>query len=196
MFSEAEKPVTGTVDRCPRERQMISRVLLLLGALVASTSWAAAQTAAQAPTSIGTFTAWNAYAATDGGDKTCFAAAQPQNSKYTRTISSRGDTFFMVTTIPAKSIRNEASTIVGFPFKAGSDVTANVDGTDFKMFFNDAAGETAWSVPDQEAALIEAMKKGSKLSVTSTSSRGTGVTDFYSLSGVTASLDAIAKECP
>lgn len=196
MFSETEKPVTGAVDRYSRERQMIPRALLLIGALVASTSWAAAQTAAPAPTSIGTFTAWNAYVSSEGGAKTCFAATQPQNSKYSQSISGRGDAFFMVTTISAKGIKNEVSTIIGFRFKAGSSVTANVDGTDFKMFFNDGAGETAWAVPDQEAALVEAMKKGRKMSVTSTSSRGTGVTDFYSLSGVTAALNAVAKECP
>ena len=167
------------------------RILLMTGALIASASMAAAQ----APTSIGAFKAWNAYVSTDGGAKTCFAASQPQSSKYSRTVSSRGDTFFMITTIPSKSISNEASTIIGFPFKAGSDVTATVDGTDFKMFFNDGAGETSWAVPDQEAALIEAMKKGTRMSVASTSSRGTSVTDFYSLSGVTAALDAVAKEC-
>jgi invasion protein IalB len=171
---------------------MNSRILLLTGALVASTSWAAAE----APTSIGSFNAWNAYVSADADGKTCFAAAQPQNSKYSRPVASRGDTFFMITTIPSKSIKNEASTIAGFPFKAGSDVTASVDGTDFKMFFNDAAGETSWAVPDQEAALIDAMKKGSKLSVSSTSSRGTAVTDSYSLSGITAALNAVAKECP
>ncbi len=191
MFIEADKSVTRATDRRPRERMMTSRFLLLAGALIASTSLAAAQ----APTSLGTFKAWNAYVSDNNG-KTCFAAAQPQNSKYTRTVSRRGDTFFMITTIPSKSIRNEASTIIGFPFKAGSDVTTNVDGTDFKMFFNDAAGETSWAVPDQEAALIEAMKKGTTMTVASTSSRGTGVTDTYSLLGITAALDAIAKECP
>ncbi len=167
-------------------------ILLLAGALIASTSWAAAQT----PTPIATFKAWGAYSSTEGSDKTCFAASQPTSSKYSRTIGSRGDTYFMITTIPSKSIKNEASTIIGFPFKAGSDVTANVDGTDFKMFFNDAAGETAWSVPDTEPTLIDAMKKGTKLTVSSTSSRGTDVTDTYSLSGVTAALDAVAKQCP
>ena len=172
---------------------MKPRILLLAGALIASTSWAAAQ----APTSIGTFKAWNAYVSNDDANgKTCFAASQPTNSKYSQSISGRGDTFFMITTIPTKSIRNEASTIIGFPFKAGSDVTVNVDGTDFKMFFNDTAGETAWSVPDTEPTLIEAMKKGTKLTVTSTSGRGTDVADSYSLSGVTAALDAVTKECP
>lgn len=171
---------------------MKSRILLLTGALIASTSWAVADAA---PTSIGTFNAWSAYVSNGADGKTCFAASQPQNSKYSRPVSSRGDTFFMITTIPSKNIKNEASTIIGFPFKAGSDVTADVDGTKYKMFFNDAKGETAWSVPDTEPALVEAMKKGTKLSVVSTSSRGTDVTDSYSLSGVTAALDAVAKEC-
>lgn len=171
---------------------MHSRVLLLTGALLASTGLAAAQ----APSSIGSFNAWSAYVSNDAGGKTCFAATQPQSSKYSREIARRGDTFFMITSIPSKSIRNEASTIVGFPFRAGSDVTADVDGTKFKMFFNDAAGETSWAVPDQEASLIEAMKKGSKLSISSVSSRGTEVTDVYSLSGVTAAINAITKECP
>jgi invasion protein IalB len=191
MLIETNTPATGAADRRPRERLMNSRILLLIGALVASTSVAAA-----APTSIGTFKAWSAYVSTDANSKTCFAASQPTNSKYTRSVSSRGDTFFMITTIPTKKITNEASTIIGFPFKAGSAVTANVDGTPYKMFFNDAAGETAWSVPDTEPALVAAMKKGSRMTVTSTSSRGTGVTDTYSLSGVTAALAAVAKECP
>ncbi len=191
MLIEMEEPVTGAASRHSHERMMNSRVLLLMGALIATASSAAAQ----APTSIGSFKVWSAYVSTENGDKTCFAASQPQNSKYSRPVSSRGDTFFMVTTIPSKSITNEASTIIGFPFKAGSNVTANVDGTVFKMFFNDAAGETAWSVPDSEPALIDAMKKGTRMTVTSTSSRGTDVTDTYSLSGVTAALDAASKEC-
>ena len=137
---------------------MKPRILLFAGALIASTNWAAAQ----APTSIGTFSVWNAYVSNDPGGKVCFAASQPQSSKYSRTVSSRGDAYFMVTTIPSKSIKNEASTIVGYPFKASSDVTVDVDGTKFKMFFNDATGETSWAVPDQEASLIEAMKKGSQ----------------------------------
>lgn len=181
---------------------MSSRILLLTGALLATASVAAAQQAPAAapaaggPATIGNFKAWSAYTSSEAGDKTCFAAAQPQDSKYSKPISSRGDAFFMITVIPSKNIRNEASTIIGYAFKAGSTVIANVDGTDFKMFFNDATGETSWAVPDQEAALVAAMKKGAKLTVKGTSGRGTDITDTYSLSGISAALDAVAKECP
>ena len=101
----------------------------------------------------------------------------------------------MITTAPSKSIKNEVSTIIGFPFKVGSNVSTNVDGTTYKMFFNDAKGQTAWSVPDTEPMFVAAMKKGLKMSISSTSRRGTAVTDNYSLAGVTAALKAVAKEC-
>jgi invasion protein IalB len=170
---------------------MKARNPLLIGALLASTTCAMAED----PTPIANFNSWGAYYSSDTTGKTCFAVSQPTSSKYSRTVASRGDVYFMITTMPAKSISNEASTIVGFPFKASSEVSVDIDGTKYKMFFNDAAGSTAWAVPDQEATLIAAMKKGSKMSVTSTSSRGTDVTDFYSLSGVTAAIDAVAKQC-
>ena len=63
------------------------------------------------------------------------------------------------------------------------------------MFFNEATAETSWAMPDQEAALIEAMKAGTRMTVSSISSRGTEVSDTYSLSGITAAIDAINKEC-
>jgi invasion protein IalB len=170
---------------------MKSRFLIFASALIATAGWAHAQ----APTTIGTFSVWNAYVSNDSDGKICFAASQPQNSKYSSTVSRRGDTFFMVTTIPAKNIRNEASTIIGFPFKANSDVTVDVDGTKFKMFFNEATAETSWAMPDQEASLIEAMKAGTRMTIASVSSRGTEVTDTYSLSGITAALNAVTKEC-
>jgi invasion protein IalB len=175
---------------------MTTRTLFFAGAFLVSTANAFAQAPAGGPSPVGTFNSWSAYTSTDGGAKTCFAATQPTGSKYSRPNVKRGDAFFMITSIPSKNIRNDASTIVGFGFKAGSDVVVDVDGQKFKMFFNDSTAETSWAVPDQEAALIAAMKKGSKMSVSATSGRGTEITDNYSLAGITAALNAVAKECP
>ena len=75
-------------------------------------------------------------------------------------------------------------------------MTVDIDGTKFKMFTRRSHPTPPGPMPDQEAALVEAMKKGTKMTVTGTSQRGTVITDTYSLSGVTAALDAIAKECP
>jgi len=91
-------------------------------------------------------------------------------------------------------VRNEASAIIGYTFQPDSDVTVDIDGQKFKMFTRE---DNAWfNDRNSEAAFIEAMKAGTTMVVKGTSSRGTVIDDTYSLSGVTAGLDAIAKGCP
>jgi hypothetical protein len=152
----------------------------------------------QAATPIGSFRQWNAYTYTDGDGKSCYIASQPQSSKYSREIASRDPAFFLITTRvssdPAKTVRNEASTIIGFPFKTESSVTVAIDGQKFTMFTRE---DNAWfNDRASEASFIEAMKSGNSMTIEGTSGRGTVSTDTYSLAGVTAGLDAIAKECP
>ena len=156
---------------------------------------AAGAASAQSAQNVGTFKDWNAFVSNDPSGKICFIASQPTDAKYSQPISGRDPAFFQITSIPTKNIHNEASSIVGYTFAADADVTADVDGTKFKMFLDDSHPDTAWAVPDTEAALIEAMKKGHQLILVGKSKRGTTVTDTYSLRGVTAALDKISKEC-
>ncbi|MBZ0227413.1 MAG: invasion associated locus B family protein [Bauldia sp.] len=168
---------------------MNARILLTAATVVA---WATAP--AQSASSIGSFKQWNAYTSAEPDGKMCFVASQPTDSKYSRTISGRDPVFFMVTTIPTKKIRNEASTIIGYPFADNSKVTVNIDGTQFTMFTDK---DSAWvENPSQESDLIAAMRAGRSMTVEGTSRRGTVSTDTYSLSGITAALEAMAKECP
>jgi hypothetical protein len=153
---------------------------------------------AQAPSSLGSFRDWNAYTHTDGEGKSCYIAAEPQKSEYSREISGRDPAFFLITTRVAndhaKSVKNEVSTIIGFPFKAESPVTVDIDGKKFTMF---TSADNAWfNDRASEASFIEAMKGGNAMKVEGTSGRGTVTTDTYSLAGVTAGLDAIAEACP
>jgi hypothetical protein len=162
--------------------------------MVASTTLALSQAA----TPIGSFKQWSAYTYSDAEGKSCYIASQPQSSKYSREISGRDPAFFLITTRvssdPAKTVRNEASTIIGYPFKAESSVTVAIDGQTFTMFTRE---DNAWFNDRQsEASFVEAMKSGNNMTVEGTSGRGTVTTDTYSLSGVTAGLEAIAKECP
>ncbi|WP_421725937.1 invasion associated locus B family protein [Bauldia sp.] len=168
-------------------RSLATIAILLIGA----TTLASAQPAAK---KLQDFREWAAYT-TDRDGKTCFIAAQPQKSEYSKEIRGRDPVFFMVTTIPGKNIRNEASTIIGYPFADESKVTISIDGgSTFTLFTNQ---DTAWvESQSQEPELIAAMRRGSNMVVQGTSRRGTLTTDTYSLSGVTAALEAIAKECP
>lgn len=147
---------------------------------------------------IGSFHDWNAYTFNDSDGKSCYIAAQPQSSKYSQDISGRDPAFFLITTRiasdPAKTVRNEASTIIGYPFAPDSNVTVDVDGQKFTMFTRE---DNAWfEKRDSEAAFIEAIKAGNKMTVEGKSGRGTATTDEYSLSGVTAGLKAVADACP
>jgi hypothetical protein len=100
----------------------------------------------------------------------------------------------MITSIPAKKIRNEVSTIIGYAFGPNATVALDIDGTKYTMFT--ANTDTAWAMPDQEGALVTALKNGAKLAVTGMSKRGTTTTDNYSLTGITAALQKMAMECP
>jgi invasion protein IalB len=172
--------------------------LLIASLAVAGMAPAAFAAPAASPTAtpVGTFKDWNFFTAGDGGSQVCFIASQPKDSKYSKPVSGRDPAFFQITTIPPKNVHNEASSIVGYTFAADAAVTADVDGTSFKMFLDASYPDTTWSQPDQEAALVTAMRHGHVLTVTGTSKRKTTITDTYSLSGIGAALDAMAKACP
>lgn len=152
----------------------------------------------QAAQPIGSFSDWNAYTYSDSEGKSCYIAARPQDSKYSQDISGRDPAFFLITTRissdPSKTVRNEASTISGYPFAPESNVTVDVDGQKFTMFTRE---DNAWfNDRNSEAAFVEAIKAGNKMTVEGKSGRGTVSTDEYSLSGVTAGLKAVADACP
>ena len=93
----------------------------------------------------------------------------------------------------AEGIKSEISVRLGFPPKKVSEISASVTPASFKLF---AADERAY-VQDQtqELKLVEAMKKGSKLTVSATTATGTAITDTYSLVGLGQALQELQKTC-
>ena len=170
------------------------RILLSAGLVLAGAgAVAAAQTGAA--TTIGSFKQWTAYKSSEADGKMCFIASQPTDTKYAPSKpKSRDQAYFMVTIIPAKKIKNEASTIIGYAFKDGSKVTVDVEGKKFTMFTDK---DNAWIENQaQEATLLSAMKGAKTMTLEGVSKRGTTTTDTYSLTGLGSALDAIGKECP
>ena len=168
---------------------MNRRFLLTAAATIVGATAAAAE-----PAQVAAFSSWKVYTSNEPDGKMCFVAAQPQDSKYSQVITSRDPVFFMITSIPAKKIKNEASTIIGYAFKDGSKVTVDVEGKKFTMFTDK---DNAWIENQaQEATLLSAMKGAKTMTLEGVSKRGTTTTDTYSLTGLGSALDAIAKECP
>ena len=96
--------------------------------------------------------------------------------------------------IDLDGVKAEISVKLGYPIKTGSDITVMVGNDTFTLFPKEERAYVADAT--EELKLIEAMKKGSKLTVQATSERGTATTDTYSLAGLSQALQALAAACP
>jgi hypothetical protein len=140
---------------------------------------------------LGAFGEWGAYA-TQNKPKTCYALAQPK-SREPGSVK-RDPAYVFISTRPAENVKSEISVIMGFPMKDGSEAQAEIGDSTFSLI---AKGANAWvKNPAEEGRLIEAMKKGSKLTVSAKSLKGKTTTDTYSLAGLGQALDKVHKECP
>ncbi len=145
------------------------------------------------PTLLGQYGDWGAYTASPGGKKVCFALSKPKSSQTNPAGRKRDPAYVFVSTRPAENVKNEVSIIIGYPFKANSDATAEIGSTKFAMY---TQNDGAWikNVAD-ENRMIDAMRKGSEMTVKGTSGRGTQSTDQYSLKGLTEALTRAEQEC-
>jgi invasion protein IalB len=154
---------------------------------------AAAPAGEAQPTLLGQYGDWGAYTATPGSARVCFALAKPKTSKTEPAGRKRDPTYIFVSTRPAENVRNEVSVIIGYPFKTSSDATAEIGPTKFTMY---TRNDGAWiQNVVEEARMIDAMRKGTDVTVKGTSGRGTASTDQYSLKGLAQALDKIEQEC-
>ncbi|WP_342643786.1 invasion associated locus B family protein [Rhodoligotrophos ferricapiens] len=143
------------------------------------------------PQLLGDFNDWAAYTYNTAKGKVCYIVAKPQSSEPKNV--KRDPIFFLVTHRTGDKVRNEVSTIIGYPFKKDAAAVVTIDNTNYDMFTNGDGGWFDSSTKDSQ--VVTAMKAGQKLSVKGTSWRGTETTDTYSLSGVTAAMNAIDKAC-
>jgi len=150
-----------------------------------------ATASAQGIKPLGEFRDWAAYRTSQGGERVCYMASKPKKAegKYKK----RGDIYAMVAHRPGAKALNVVSIQAGYRYKDGSKVALKVGGRAFTLF---TQGQTAWanSTAD-DAAIVKAMKAGSKMVVRGTSSRGTKTKDTYSLLGFTAAYKAMSRAC-
>jgi len=149
---------------------------------------------AGAPTLLGQFGDWGAYAATPGGRKVCFALSKPLSAVTDPPGRKRDQPYIFVSTRPAERVRNEVSVTFGYPLKPGVDSDVIIGTAKFAMY---TQNDGAWiKNAAEEAQMIEAMRKGADMVVHGISTRGTKTTDTYSLKGISQALDRVAQECP
>ena len=154
---------------------------------------AAAPAAEAKPTLLAQFAAWGAYTASPGGKKVCFAIAKPATAETKPANRPRNPPYMFITTRPADKVTNEVSIEIGYPFKSGSEASAQVGTTTFALY---TQGDGAWiKNKAEEAHMVDTMRQSDSAVVKGESSRGTETTDTYSLKGLAEALDRVAKEC-
>ncbi len=169
---------------------MALRCLPIAAATIAACLFFADASAAE-PSSLGRFRDWEAYSATEQGKKICYTLTSPQKSE--GDYAARDPVFLMVTRRPAEDVYDEVSAIGGYTYQAKNQPVFSIDS---KKFVADAVGDVAWPKLRETPQLVATMRTGSTIELRGTSSRGTQTMDSFSLLGVSAALNAIAKSCP
>jgi invasion protein IalB len=171
----------------------IFAVAMVAAALPAWAQSAKPDAAGDQPVLLGQFGDWGAYKAMPDGKPVCFAISKPTSAVTDPPGRNRDDPYLFLSTRPAEKVKNEVSTIVGYPQKVNADTTASIGTASYAMY---AQNDGAWiKNAAQEAQMVETMRKGSEIIIRSVSTRGTKTTDTYSLKGVSEALDKVAEEC-
>jgi hypothetical protein len=145
------------------------------------------------PKLLGQYANWGAYTASPGGKKVCFTISKPVSSETIPPGRPRNPIYMFISTRPADKVANEVSIIIGYPFKPGSEASAQVGSTTFALYTQQ---DGAWikNAPE-EAQMVEAMRTADAVIVKGESAKGTQTTDRFALKGISQALDKVGQEC-
>ncbi|WP_454854691.1 invasion associated locus B family protein [Rhizobium binxianense] len=137
------------------------------------------------PKRIAQLGAWSAYSYRDK-TTTCYVLSVPPDAS-PRNVD-HGENFFLI----SKTAGHEVpQAVMGYSLAPGSKIRVSVGSQGFDMFIKDNRG---WlEDAGEEPALVSAMRAGQTMMLEAKSRRGTTTRYTYSLSGVTAALNTIAK---
>lgn len=170
---------------------MIVRIFIL--AAVAATFFSSLPARAQLA-QLDTYKDWTVYRQDSDAGRVCFISSVPKKLRGDYNRDNRGETRVFITHGPGKAERDVVSVKSGYVYKRQSEVEFAVDGNKTTLFTLEGR---AWAAgPDDDQKLIARMKRGSKLVVTGTSSRGNETIDEYSLAGFTKAKSQMDKLCP
>lgn len=139
------------------------------------------------------FEDWSVFVDEAAPQKYCYAATTPKETRASKKNIRRGDVFLLVSSFPSANVDHEISVKLGFPTDPSRPPSLEIDGRRFAMF---ADQEEAWlENPGSDDNVVAAMKRGATAIIRSTSSRGTRITDTFSLIGFTASVEQARQLC-
>jgi hypothetical protein len=134
---------------------------------------------------------WRGYTFDENGKTGCYMLTQPEKNEGNYT--QRGPIYLFVTHRPAMKIFDEVTIDTGYTFEKDSTVKVTIGNRDFTMVTDAGRAWVESAATDKQ--LVDAMKRGSSMTVRGVSNRGTRTTDVYSLSGFSATYKAVANVC-
>lgn len=137
--------------------------------------------------SLGVFGQWGAFR--DPGVPRCYAIAAADVSRSRRDF----EPFASVGTWPRRNIRAQVHFRLSRELSGSPRIRLAIGGRRFDLT---GGGSDAWATNAQDdAAILAAMRSGSRLYVSATDNRGNRFTDRYSLQGAATALDAAQVGC-
>ncbi len=181
--------IKTTTRTCPQRSRIASAAAAL--SLAVTFGLAGGVNAAGDPEVLGSYDHWTAFSYSEGGTKICYITSEPTKAqgKYTK----RGDVIALVSHNPTDKTFDVVSFVAGYAYKKDSSALVNIGGKKFELFSHE---DRAWAPGEAtDKALVKAMRRGSRMVVVGTSSRGTRTTDTYSLIGFTKAYQKISAAC-
>lgn len=146
------------------------------------------------PALVGNFGDWGVYVSQSPKSKICYALAQPKDRS--PAALKRKSAYVFISNRPGEGVRGEVSMIMGVALKDGANgAKAEIGSTKFELV---AKGQNAFikNAAEENQFVGALRKRGSRLVITVPVAKGPGVTDTYSLAGLSQALDRVSKECP
>lgn len=164
-------------------------------AAIAAIVIATSATAQESTNRVATETDWSVFV--EGDPRECWGVSAPKETVNTRdgqVVSvSRGDILLFATYRPGSGAVGEISFTGGYPFAVGSTADLAIGSDTFSLFTD---GEWAWPAsPEEDARILDAMKRGTDAVITARSTRGTTTQDTFSLLGFTAAVTEAERRC-
>jgi hypothetical protein len=145
---------------------------------------------AETVTRAGTFGDWTVMTDGDTPHRFCFVTSEPKSAA---TGTQRDAPRAYISAWPKDGIKGEVSFRMGFPLHKGSEGTASVSPSTYKLF---GAKDRAYVTDStQELKLVEAMRKGSTMTVAMPADQGASIVDTYSLNGIGLALQKLQTTC-
>ena len=141
------------------------------------------------------FKNWCAGEHKEDESKSCIMISTPISEKGNPPYKSRGEILATIYHMPSEGNNRVIYITTGYTYKKDTIVTIKIDQNkehEFNIIEDDSAFSDDENIDKQ---VIDQMKKGNKMIVVGSSSRGTKTTDIYSLAGFSAAYTYISNLC-